>query len=868
MPSANNEAAAPTAAPLRSVAPGPTMADGLSVFRTRQDVVARLWLLLGRAVRRASLAVLFALGLASSASALSPPPDPRWIDVMRDAVVTEPIFRWSSCGMGGTMPCETFSTPEAAYEFIKAHRNVAPGCGSIVWTPFGGFGPAVDGRFSIEWYGTVTWTAECGSWTFRETSGLVKYCLVGFTPMAWMDPDGTELNFVCVKPAPVRTRCDTACEAQSTTFGNPISLADRTKRQVESDLRPVSAKGLRFERFYRSDQTGMRLSYAREAFSVQPTKKPPRCIQGWFFNGELNERQIGCARLFSMWEEGFVYRNEEGDHLQFWPASGGGVTAGVDVSHQIVSVGADGSMLLRTPANELEAYSPGGVLMARSFADGQGFTMEYSGAGTPTTVAPGPGMLTRVTDSFGRSLQLRYNASGGLASMMDPAGQIYSYTTDGAGNVARVDYPDSTSRTYLYNEPAYATATNMPDALTGIVDELGVRLSTFTYAIDGSVRSTEHAGGVQKFELGPDRVTLPGGETRIYAMASFGSFKAPAQVTRTCPTCTEARASFALDASGNTQSWDDFSGSRVCYGRLVARRLEEVRVEGLQGADTCSTLVSAGAVLPAGARKITSAWHPDWRLQTKRAEPGRIVTSVYNGQPDPFAGNAIASCAPASALLPDGKPIAVLCKQVEQASNDSNGSLGFSASLQAGVAARVQTWTYNPFGQMLTAKDPLNNTTTYAYHLATTADVTMGDLATVTNARGHVTQFTKYNKHGQLLQSIDPNGVPSVNTYDLRQRLTSRTVGGQGTSYAYDAAGQLTRVTRADASWIGYEYDAAHRMTAVFDNLGNRLEYTLDNAGNRTAENAKDPSGALRRTLSRSMDALGRVQLLTGKEPS
>jgi YD repeat-containing protein len=79
-------------------------------------------------------------------------------------------------------------------------------------------------------------------------------------------------------------------------------------------------------------------------------------------------------------------------------------------------------------------------------------------------------------------------------------------------------------------------------------------------------------------------------------------------------------------------------------------------------------------------------------------------------------------------------------------------------------------------------------------------------------------------------------------------------------------AGQLTRITRPDASYVGYEYALAHRQTAVFDNLGNRIEYTLDNAGNRTAQNVKDASGTLRRQLARSIDALGRVQQTTGRE--
>jgi len=97
-------------------------------------------------------------------------------------------------------------------------------------------------------------------------------------------------------------------------------------------------------------------------------------------------------------------------------------------------------------------------------------------------------------------------------------------------------------------------------------------------------------------------------------------------------------------------------------------------------------------------------------------------------------------------------------------------------------------------------------------------------------------------------------------------RLLSTSVGGQTTTYDYDAAGQLLKVTNPDQSWIGYEYDAAHRQVAVKDNLDNRIEYALDNAGNKTGQSVKDPGGNLARTLARSIDALGRVQQATGRE--
>ena len=169
--------------------------------------------------------------------------------------------------------------------------------------------------------------------------------------------------------------------------------------------------------------------------------------------------------------------------------------------------------------------------------------------------------------------------------------------------------------------------------------------------------------------------------------------------------------------------------------------------------------------------------------------------------------------------------------------------------------------------ERLTAKGPrtdVNDTTTYAYYSDTTSDHTLGDLKSVTNAIGQVTQYTKYNKHGQVLESISPSGVLTVYTYDSRQRLLSNNVGGQLTTYSYDLVGQLKLLTLPDTTSIAYTYDDAHRLIKVVDQAGNSVIYTLDNAGNRIQEQVKDASNTLQRTVSRTFDALGRVQQVVG----
>lgn len=144
---------------------------------------------------------------------------------------------------------------------------------------------------------------------------------------------------------------------------------------------------------------------------------------------------------------------------------------------------------------------------------------------------------------------------------------------------------------------------------------------------------------------------------------------------------------------------DDHSGRRTCFAYDSDRRLRTITLEGLLNTTNCPASLETYVppANPASPVRITRrSWHPDWVLETRRSEP----------QPDPFAGVAIASCAPPSTLLPDGKPIVVLCKRVEQATTDATGAAGFSAAIQAGVAARVTTWTYNSWGQVLSENGP------------------------------------------------------------------------------------------------------------------------------------------------------------------
>jgi len=396
-----------------------------------------------------------------------------------------------------------------------------------------------------------------------------------------------------------------------------------------------------------------------------------------------------------------------------------------------------------------------------------------------------------------------------------------------------VTKPDSSVRTYLYEIPTVGYI-GFPHALTGIVDENATRFATFAFDSIGRAISTEHAGGVEKYQVAysPDwttgtpytsQLTDPSMTVKSVGFDVWQGVARSTATTQPCVSgCTTATESRDYDNNGNLTSLIDLNGNKRCYAFDTARNLETTRVEGLSASAVCSTALTGSLTAP--ARRITTTWNSTYRLPATITEPTTAGSKVTTFSYD-TAGN-------------------LLTKAVAVAS-----------------VTRTWSWTYDSYGRVLTATDPLSHVTTNTYYDNNSSQGNKrGLLSTVTNAAGHTTTITDYNAHGQPLSITDPNGLVTGMTYDARQRLTSRIVGSETTTYAYDGVGQLTQVTLPDSSYLQYTYDGAHRLVQIKDGLNNRVIYTLDAMGNRLQEDYADPSNALARTRSRVYDALNRLQ--------
>lgn len=288
--------------------------------------------------------------------------------------------------------------------------------------------------------------------------------------------------------------------------------------------------------------------------------------------------------------------------------------------------------------------------------------------------------------------------------------------------------------------------------------------------------------------------------------------------------CGASSSATTYDANGNAASRTDFNGNRTNYTYDLARNLETSRTEGL---------TATGANTPA-VRTITTAWHPTYSLPVKTTEPGQEITWIYDKH-----GNIT------------NKTV----KDTATAKTRSwSISYSYSATVPGALLQKVENGPRTDVSDITTTGYYAPDATCIGGHLGC-----RGQISQITNALGHLTRITRYSAHGQPEEIIGSNGLVTTLAYDTRQRLLSVDISGETAQFQYDNAGLLTRITHSDNSALNYSYDAAHRLTQIGDNLGNKIVYTLDAMGNRLNEDIFDPTGQLAQTHRSEYDALSRL---------
>lgn len=629
---------------------------------------------------------------------------------------------------------------------------------------------------------------------------------------------------------------------QCNKVGNPLIPAGGCKYQVETDYE-APTKG------------DLSLNVQRQYSSENPLTYDGPLGTNWFlvefgryltFYSEtgtdyvLATRALGDVHLFTLSAGSVDSEAGDSDRLQAAPGTGNGAAW----------------QYFDSQTNSTELYDSAGRLISITRPSGNSYQLSYEA-----------NQLT-IIDSFGRQISLELRADGRISKMIDLVGGHYMYGYDEdatasnnpSGRLTSVSYPDGSIRRYNYepealsrsqfqvqdvlvpgtptfentirmnltvsDEEAFAAAGRNPAVLlgsrasaklTGITDENGDRYATFGYNFIGHATSTEHAGGTSHFTAKPDSsltsstVTDPSGTTSTYQFVNVAGVKRVKSISRPCATSScsgnDVR-SFGYDSNGNVKTLADFNGVITWFDYDAARNLEITRIEA-QGRPE--------------ERTITTTWHSTFRLPATITEPGRVTEFIY----DNATGNML------------------------------------SKTLRDTQTNKSRVWTYSYTTALdytlpnlpKTANGPrtdVADVTTYGYY-------TNGDLKTITNALSHATEITSYDGNGRATGITDPNGIVTTITYFPRGWLHTSNVAGEITTYEYDGVGQVTRITSPSGVVVRFVYDAAHRLTDIYDAQENHIHYTLDNMGNRVTEEVLNSASQLITTKRREFDALNRL---------
>jgi RHS repeat-associated protein len=506
----------------------------------------------------------------------------------------------------------------------------------------------------------------------------------------------------------------------------------------------------------------------------------------------------------------------DGQEINFYNVGGSWVTDG-DVDYTLTQSGTTWTLTDHNDTTEVYSAINGteGLLQSITLRNGYTQTMTYNSNG----------QLASVIDSYNRQLAFTYS-NFTVSTVTTPDGSVltYGYGSAVIDQLTSVSYSTSpvTSQQYLYQD---ATS---PYLLTSIQDENGATYKSWTY--DGAGRGlTSQTGGVANLTTVTyaNTVSINGandnsttttvtnalGVTDTYTLAFLQNDLKITGVSRAATgTTAAATETFDYDSNGYLSSMTDWNGNQTTY------------VNDSHGDPTTINEAVGSSV----ARTTTIAYDtPFVHLPDTITTPGLTTDFTYDG-----SGN-------------------VLTKTQTDTTTQST-----PYSTNGATRVWQYTWQNSLLATVQSPRTDVVAKTTYTYD-------STGALTGITNPLNQQTTISSHTGGGLPQTIVDPNGVTSNLAYDPRQFLLTSTAvtsaGNRTTTYAYDAAENLTSVTLPDGSGLTYTYDAAHRLTATADLLGQKISSTLDALGDTTAANILNASSTTTSQHSNTFDALGRM---------
>jgi len=560
-------------------------------------------------------------------------------------------------------------------------------------------------------------------------------------------------------------------------------------------------------------------------------------------NSQSNEPQIlmaGGGRItFSNWDSSTkTYLNSDYGNAKLKRITDS------PVRYELVSQ--DGSKNVYTLIESQSSTSRKVLMTSTVDAHGHEITYNY-------TIDGNNKRLTSVTDALGGVTTLCYEANCGT-----PNGNLIRKVSDPYGRTAVLDY-DANGR------------------LNSITDMIGLT-STFDYISGNFINAMNTPYGTTTFQRGQSSDEQGFTGRWIQATDPFGDAERAEYSLRTS-LIPKVLDESELPAPGTVSVNNDFMNNRNAFywnksamksGHCTLENAQQIHFVHDSAPSTTGRLVEV-LKQPLESRVFynykgsSPAFLGDTNLVSGIARVLDDGSTQYTKIDYNFQGNPISYTDPigrTTILEYDSSGYHVTSvKQQTSTGNDTIKTVGYTTMGLPDeiIDASGQTYTiaYNTFGQPTAITNPLNETVTFTYSTTGLLQRKTGNdpasykdysydiydrVTSVTSFPDNYTLRYEYDLGNRLTKVIYPDGTYEQQVYDKLDVVASRDRLGRWTQMNYTLLGQLASVTNPAGETIQYSWCACGSLTRIADANGKITAYTMDVAGRIIKEELPDLS--------------------------
>jgi YD repeat-containing protein len=398
--------------------------------------------------------------------------------------------------------------------------------------------------------------------------------------------------------------------------------------------------------------------------------------------------------------------------------------------------------------------------------------------------------LNSIANSGGETVQFQYGINGLVSKVIAPDGSPWIYEYDNAAAGIKKVVPPLKSggsvRSYEYTKwssnPFVASS-----VIKGVYVD-GVQIKNVTYDSVGRVETSGDGESTDRFAYGTNWTTVTNqrGESITYNFRLWENTKQLISTNRAASaSCAATAASQEYDGNGFVSVSTDFNGNRTEY-----------------------TTSPSGQLL----KRIDNVGTPSQLTTENQFDRFKLIETKFigaNGQAFRkinyfFSSSGLAASYPSQVVESD-------------LLTGSQRTVTYGYTFHANGNLSVLTETRNGGG--------LSQATSFAYNQ-------LGNIVSITNAKGQTTSITQYDQLGRPKRFISAAGVTNFFQYDALGNTIKRYLllesGSRTSNFTYDGERRLVEARFANGAARLVQYNSAGRVTNIGDAAGYWSRHYLD----------------------------------------